>query len=71
LKVRVLGDERTVIAFRLAGIGGEVVSGKKAAADVIEKSKDVGIFLVMDDFFPSQYKKELPVLVRIPRRGEK
>ena len=68
MKVRVLGDERTVIAFRLAGIGGEVISSRKSAANAIEKSKDVGIFLVMDDFFPSQYDKALPILVRIPRR---
>lgn len=66
-----LGDEKTVVAFRLAGIGGQVVNNKKDAIDAIEKSKDVGMFLVIDDLFPSQYDKETPVLVRVPRRQGK
>lgn len=68
MKVEILGDEKTVVAFALAGVGGKIVSSKEEVLKIVKDSKDVGVFLVVDEYFPSNYEEEFPILVRIPRR---
>ncbi|MGB9805207.1 MAG: V-type ATP synthase subunit F [Thermoproteota archaeon] len=70
MKVEVLGDEKTVVAFALAGVGGKIVSSKEEVLKVIKDSKDVGVFLVVDKYFPSNYEEDFPILVRIPGRAQ-
>lgn len=68
MKVEVLGNEKTVVAFALAGIGGKIVGSKEEVLRIVKESKDVGVFLVVDEYFPSGYEEDFPILVRIPRR---
>ncbi|MBO3799060.1 MAG: hypothetical protein QXO47_05640 [Thermoproteota archaeon] len=68
MKIEVLGNEKTVIAFLLAGIGGSVVGSREDVLRIVEESKDVNVFLVVDEYYPYGYDKDLPILIRIPGR---
>jgi len=49
MKIEVLGNEKTVIAFSLAGIRGRVVTSIEDVLRVVKESKDVCVFLVADE----------------------
>lgn len=68
MKIEVLGNEKTVVAFSLAGIGGRVVTSREDVSRIVGESRDACIFLVMDEYYPRDYDKDLPILVRIPGR---
>lgn len=68
MKIEVLGDERTVVAFSLAGIRGKVVASREDVLRIVKESKDVCVFLVADEYYPYDYDRDLPILIRIPRR---
>jgi vacuolar-type H+-ATPase subunit F/Vma7 len=68
MKIEVLGNEKTVIAFSLAGIRGRVVTSIEDVLRVVKESKDVCVFLVADEYYPYDYEEDLPILIRIPGR---
>ncbi|MGB9717464.1 MAG: V-type ATP synthase subunit F [Thermoproteota archaeon] len=68
MKIEVLGNEKTVVAFSLAGIGGRVVTSREEALKIVKNSKEVGVFLVMDEYYPYGYDEDFPILIRIPGR---
>ncbi|MBO3808850.1 MAG: hypothetical protein FGF48_05070 [Candidatus Brockarchaeota archaeon] len=68
MKIEVLGNEKTVVAFLLAGIGGRVVTSREDVLRIVRESRDVSVFLVVDEYYPYDYDKDLPILVRIPGR---
>ncbi|MGQ9596795.1 MAG: V-type ATP synthase subunit F [Thermoproteota archaeon] len=68
MKIEVLGNEKTVTAFALAGISGRIVKSKDDVLKMIKSSRDTGVFLVADEYFPSEYKEDFPILVRILER---
>ncbi|MBO3763413.1 MAG: hypothetical protein JTT16_00015 [Candidatus Brockarchaeota archaeon] len=68
MKAEVLGNEKTIISFALAGIGGKIVSSKEEVLKIVKSNKEVGVFLVVDEYFPSNYEEDFPILVRIPGR---
>jgi vacuolar-type H+-ATPase subunit F/Vma7 len=68
MRIEVLGNEKTVTAFLLAGLGGRVVASREDVSRIVGESKDVCVFLVVDEYYPYDYDRDLPILVRIPGR---
>lgn len=68
MKIEVLGNEKTVIAFSLAGIGGRVVTSKEEVLKIVRNSGKTGVFLVMDTYYPYDYDEDFPILIMIPGR---
>jgi len=68
MKIEVLGDEKTIVAFSLAGIPGKIVNSRNEALEIVKNSKEVAVFFIVDEFFPTGYSEDFPILVRIPRR---
>lgn len=68
MKIEVLGDEKTVVAFSLAGIGGKIVNSREDVSRIVRESKDTCVFLVVEEYYPRDYDEDLPILIRIPRR---
>jgi len=68
VKIEVLGDEKTVVAFSLAGIGGKIVNSREDVSRIVRESKDTCVFLVVEEYYPRDYDEDLPILIRIPRR---
>lgn len=66
MKIEVLGNEKTVVAFSLAGIGGRIVAGREDVLRIVRESRDVCVFLVMDEYYPYEYDGDMPILIRIP-----
>ena len=80
MKVLVIGDETTVLGYRLAGISGVMVNSAEEAADALKtatQDPDMGIILItqqlgakvqplMDE---ARLKMATPVVLEIPDRN--
>lgn len=79
MKISLIGDEFTVMGYRLAGIRGVVVTNKEEAADALREATqdpDVGIVLITQriasEIQPlvdeAKLKMATPVVLEIPDR---
>ena len=79
MKFYVIGDEDTVLGFRLAGIEGKVVSSAEAVLEALEKVfkiEDMGVIIIperlavkvrkqIDQYI---YKTTFPLIIEVPDR---
>lgn len=79
MKFFVIGDEDTVLGFRLAGIEGEVVQNPEEAGEALERaflSEGLGVIIIPERVAATirreverfVYKTTFPLIIEIPDR---
>ena len=79
MKFYVIGDEDTVLGFRLAGIEGKIVSSGEAVLEALEKVfkiEDMGVIIIPERLTVKVrkqidryiYKTTFPLIIEIPDR---
>lgn len=79
MKFFVIGDEETVLGFRLAGVEGEVVKNADEAKETLEKTFDqegMGVIIIPERVAETirqqvnryLYKTTFPLIIEIPDR---
>jgi len=79
LKFYVIGDEDTVLGFRLAGVEGEIVATADETREALEKAfqmEDLGVIIIPERLAGAVrqqvdqyvYKTTFPLIIEIPDR---
>lgn len=79
MKFYVIGDEETVLGFRLAGVEGEVADTPESLRDALDRAfqkEDLGVIIIPErlaakirqDVDRYVYKTTFPLIIEIPDR---
>ena len=79
MKFYVIGDKDTVLGFKLAGVGGKIVSTPEETKEALEEAfqmEDMGVIIIPERLASSireevdqyVYKTTFPLIIEIPDR---